>query len=321
MAWILDIAFLVVGLTLLVLAADWLIQGAGVIARKLGVSPLVIGLTVVAFGTSAPELAAAIGAVLKGELDIPIGNAVGSNIANVGLILGLVALVRPFPCESRVVRFDVLVMILITGLAMWLLWDARVTRIEAGVLVALLFGYVAMTYLISADGKDEFAVEMTREAEADFGDGSRQLRAAFVKTAVGVVGLAGGAWLLVRGAVGLATVIGVPEYVIALVMVALGTSLPELAAAFAAVRKNEPDLAVGNVLGSNVFNLLCVVGVSGLVGKLEAPINSLHRDLSVMAVFAVLCGPFLAWGKRLRRWEGLVLFGAYIGYIVVVFRS
>lgn len=319
MSTLLDLAFFVVGLVLLVKSADWLIHGAGTIARRLGVSPLVVGLTVVAFGTSAPELAASVGAVLKGAPDIPIGNVVGSNIANVGLILGLVAMVRPFPVESRVVRSDVFIMVGVTAIGAWALRDAAVTRVEAGTLAGLLVAYVWWTYKASKGSSDGFAAEVVREAEAEFGIGdATPITRPLVQTILGIVGLAGGSWLLVQGAVGVAEALGVPEYVIAVVMLAVGTSIPELAATFQAVRKREPDLAVGNILGSNVFNLLCVLGISGLVGPLLGPSEEVRRDLWVMGAFAVACIPMLAIGRRLTRAEGGLLFLGYLAYIAVV---
>jgi len=316
MTLLLDLIFVVVGLVLLVKGADWLIHGAGVIARRLGVSPLVIGLTVVAFGTSAPELAASLGAVANGELDIPIGNVVGSNIANVGLILGMVALIAPFPCESSVVRKDVFIMLGVTIVGGALLWDARITRLEAGALAAGLAGFVAWTYAASKGDPEGFGGEVVREAEREFTPGP--LLPALLLAAAGAAALAGGAWLLVEGAVGIAGRLGVPEYIIALVLLAIGTSIPELFATFAAVRKHEPDLAVGNVLGSNVFNLLAVLGITGLFSDLQAPAGALARDLPVMGGFALACVPLLAVGRRLTRWEGGLLLAAYAGYIAFI---
>ncbi|MEO0483633.1 MAG: calcium/sodium antiporter [Planctomycetota bacterium] len=311
-----DITRLVIGFVLLMKGADWLIHGSGVIARRLGVSPLVIGLTVVAFGTSAPELAASLGAVAEGKLDIPIGNVVGSNIANVGLILGMVALFAPFPCESSVVRKDVLIMLGVTLVGIWLLSDARITRLEAGALAAGLAGFVSWTYLASKGDPEGFGNEVVREAEREFTPGPIGPAALFAVG--GAIGLAAGSWLLVGGAVGIAGVLGVPQYIIALVLLAIGTSIPELFATFAAVRKGEPDLAVGNVLGSNVFNLLAVLGITGLFSDLVAPAAALSRDLMVMGGAALVCVPFLAIGRRLTRWEGGALLLGYTAYIVFV---
>ncbi len=312
-----DPAMLVGGLLLLVFGAEWLVTGSAALARALGISPLVIGLTVVAFGTSAPELAASVRASAAGEGPLAVGNIVGSNIANVCLILGFTALLRPVPVRSGVVRKDVPIMLLVTVLAMLAFLDGRVQRFEGALLFA---GILVFTGFMFVAGKKE-AAAMAREVLGEDDDAPPKARAApmVVRIIVGLISLAIGAELLVRGATGLALAMGVSSAVIGLSVVAFGTSLPELVTTITATFKREADLAVGSILGSNVFNLLCVLGAASLVRGLDVPPETMSRDAWIMLFVSAACLPILGTSHRISRIEGAVLFVTYLVYVVVIF--
>ena len=297
---------LVGGLALLVGAASLLVRGAAALALRVGLSPLVVGLTVVAFGTSAPELVVSVQAALAGAGGIAVGNVVGSNIANVGLILGAAALVRPVLSDASVLRRDLPVLLAATLLAAAVLHDQAVTRVEgAGLLLALV------AYLVWS------VVAARREREASDPDlpaptGSIGLSVLLV--AAGLAGLVLGSDLFVGGAVGLAERAGLSNAVIGLTVVALGTSMPELATSIVAAVRGESAIAVGNVIGSNLFNVLGILGVAALVAPLDAPGLQLV-DVLVMVALAALLLPMMWSGRQLTRWEAGLLAGTYVGYI------
>ncbi|CAD5375601.1 Putative antiporter CaxA [Pseudomonas sp. OF001] len=305
--------YLIAGLVLLVAGAEVLVRGAARLAAQFGIPPLIIGLTVVAFGTSAPETAVSVQAALDGSGDIAVGNVVGSNIANVLLILGLSALVAPLIVSRQLIRLDVPLMIGASLVTWALAMDGKLGRLDG----ALLFGgVVAYTlFLIISSRKDKGAAEGDEFAE-EFGLHEAPKPYAWAVNlgllVAGLVLLVGGSNLLVEGAVALAKALGLSELVIGLTVIAIGTSLPELATSMIAAFKGERDIAVGNVVGSNIFNLLCVLGLASLVAPLPISVsaNALSFDFPVMIAVALACMPIFFAGYRINRWEG-ALFAAY----------
>jgi cation:H+ antiporter len=302
------VLFSVLGLILLIAGAEALVRGASRLAATVGLSPLVIGLTVVAFGTSAPELAVSVGASLAGRTDIAVGNVVGSNIFNVLFILGLSALIAPLTVARQLVRLDVPLVIVISGLVLLLGLDGRIGRLEGALLFAGLLGYLA--FLLRAG-----------QGDAPAGDRAAARRAWPLDALLVVAGLAmlilGSRWL-VAGATQLAAQFGVSELVIGLTVVAAGTSLPEVVTSVVASLRGERDIAVGNVVGSNLFNLLGVLGLSAVAapdGLLVSP-AARHFDLPIMLVAAFACLPIFFTGYRIARWEGALFLGYYAAYTV-----
>ncbi len=306
-------AYLAVGLVLLMVGADVLVRGASRLAARCGISPLIVGLTVVAFGTSAPETAVSVQAAWSGSGDIAVGNVVGSNIANVLLILGLSALIAPLIVSNQLIRLDVPIMIGASALVMALAWDGSLARLEGGLLFA---GVIAYTAFLLVQSRRHPAA-----AAAAVGSGpagaklagrpvSWAIDAAFVVG--GLVLLVAGSKLLVTGATQLARALGLSELVIGLTVIALGTSLPELATSIMAAVKGERDIAVGNIVGSNIFNLLCVLGLASLVSPSAVQVarHALTFDLPIMLAVAVACLPIFFTGHAISRWEG----GAFVGF-------
>lgn len=310
-----DYVFLLVGIALLYFGGESLVRGAVRLARSLGISPLVIGLTIVAFGTSSPELFANLAAVLGGTPELAFGNIVGSNVANVALILGLSAVVAPILVRSVVVRREVPVMLLASFALVPVFLGGVMGRLEGAVFVLLLSTYLWRLLR----GGERPAVEA--EFAVEYGDGRRGRSDAtsWVLVVAGLGLLAGGAQLLVLGATAIARSWGVPELVIGLTVVAVGTSLPELVTSVVAAAKGEPDIALGNVVGSNVFNVLGILGVSALVRPLPLPADGGWRDILVMIGFSVVLLPMLVSGLRLARFEGALLLLGYVGYLVWLF--
>ncbi len=313
-----SLVFFLLGLVLLVVGAEALVRGASRLAAAVGVSPLVVGLTVVAFGTSAPELAVSISAAVSSPAgaNIALGNVVGSNIFNVLFILGVSALVTPLVVSQQLVRRDVPLMIGASVVVWFLAADGRVGRLDGLLLVAGIIGYTTYAFV---QGRNEGRA-VVKEDAADFG---RSVRASggvgrnllWVAAGLGMLVL-GSRWL-VQGAVALAQSLGVSDLVIGLTVVAAGTSLPEVATSVMAGLRGERDIAVGNVVGSNLFNLLCVLGGSAAVapgGVMVSPV-AIAFDLPVMTATAVACLPIFFTGHRISRWEGGVFLGYYIAYV------
>jgi len=312
----------VAGLGLLVLGAEWLVRGASRLAAAAGVSPLVIGLTVVAFGTSAPEMAVSVKASWLGQPDMAVGNVVGSNIFNVLFIVGISALITPLLVAQDLVRRDVPILIVVSGLVMLLAADGSIGRVDG---LALFAGLVAYTVWVVRVSRRESA-EVAAEYEAEFGP-RENAKPTPVWLGLGYVlaGLAllvlGSQWL-VDGAVQFAQWLGVSEVVVGLTIVAAGTSLPEVATSILAAIRGERDIAVGNVVGSNLFNLMGVLGLAGAVSPEGLPVAPAMRgfDLPVMLAVAVACLPIYARGRRIPRWEGalfLFFYAAYTSYLVL----
>jgi cation:H+ antiporter len=308
---------LVAGLCLLVFGGDLLVRGASRAAARSGVSPLVVGLTVVAFGTSAPEMAVSVMSSAGGRSDIALGNVVGSNIFNVLFILGLSSAIVPLVVSQRMVRIEVPIMIGLSGLVYGLGLDGRIGRVEGVFLLACLVAYTAVQIRQSRKEKDERVKE---EYEAEFGGPAGKAAGRWGVTialiAVGLVLLVVGSRWFVTGAVEVARQMGVNDLVIGLTVVAAGTSLPEVATSVVASIRGERDIAVGNVVGSNIFNLLGVLGLSAVVGANGLGVSHavLSFDLPVMTAVAVACLPVFFTGHLIARWEGLLFLSYYAAY-------
>ena len=312
------------GLAALVVGADLLVRGASKLALGFGISPLVVGLTIVAFGTSAPEMAVSVGAVLEGKTDIAIGNVVGSNVFNVLFILGLSALIVPLVVNVQLIRQEVPIMIGASLLLLLLGLDGRVSAWEGALLVVLLGVYTVFLVLQSRRetqaAQDEFAAEMP---PLDAQSWDARLPVQLLMIGVGLAALVFGSQWLVEAAVTFAKAMGVSDLVIGLTIVAAGTSMPEVAASITAAVKGERDIAVGNVVGSNTFNILGCVGLSGLASGDAGLLLSqavLNFDLWVMLAVALACLPVFLTGREIARWEGavfLVYYAAYVGYLIL----
>lgn len=308
--------FIIAGLVLLVLGGDLLVRGASKLAVAAGISPLVIGLTVVAFGTSAPEMAVSVQAAWAGTVDIALGNVVGSNIFNVLFILGVSALITPLVVAGQMIRQEVPIMIGVSVLLLLLSLDGGIGRLEGGLLFALAIGYTVLLIVQSRREtkalRDEYAEE-THIAQHGLMDRT-VVQVALIL--VGLVMLVFGSRLLVTGATAIAKALGVPELIIGLTVVAAGTSLPEVAASIIAAVKGQRDIAVGNVVGSNIFNILAVLGLSSLVSPAGLTVSDtlLEFDMLVMLAVAVACLPIFFTGHTIARWEGFVFLGYYVAY-------
>lgn len=312
--------YLLAGLVLLVAGAEVLVRGAAKLAAQFGIPPLIIGLTVVAFGTSAPETAVSVQASLNGSGDIAIGNVLGSNIANVLLILGLTSLVAPLIVSRQLIRLDVPIMIGASLVTYALAWDGSLSRLDGALLFAAVVTYTAFLIISSrkasatASADDEFAQEFGLDAQPKPYAGL--INAGLV--AAGLVLLVVGSNFLVEGAVSLARALGLSELVIGLTVIAVGTSLPELATSILAAIRGERDIAVGNIVGSNIFNLLCVLGLASLVSPeaITVAANALAFDFPVMIAVALACLPIFFTGYAINRWEGLLFLAYYVAYTV-----
>lgn len=306
-----DILALAGGLALLTAGATALVRGAAALALRLGLTPLIVGLTVVAFGTSAPELVVSVEAALAGAGAIAVGNVVGSNVANIGLILGLVVLLRPFPVDRSLLRRDVPVLVAVTLGAALVLADRTVGAAEGAALVAGLVAY--LVWSVRQARRDTAAAALLPGA-ADLPVPSGPAWRDGVLVAGGLAGLVVGADLFVGGAVALAEAAGVSNAVIGLTVVAIGTSLPELATSLVAAWRGESEIAAGNVIGSNLFNLLGILGVAALVQPLSASGLAL-ADVGVMVAFTLAMAVLMVLGRRLVRTEGALLVGGYAAYL------
>jgi len=303
---------LVIGLVLLYFGAEGLVRGSSSLALRLGVGPLLVGLTVVAFGTSTPELVVSLKAAYLGQGDISVGNVVGSNICNIGLILGFSALIIPIGVASQIVRIDTPIMIGVTALALFLLYDGSLSRVEGIILFVLLVGYVLFSIrLAGKQAADPLAGEFTEEIKISKWGVGQDI--GYIVS--GLVMLVFGARFLVDAAIDIAKAAGLSEAVIGLTIVAVGTSLPEFATSLVAALKKEADIAVGNVVGSNIFNILGILGISAAVTPLSSS-GITDIDLGVMAAFAVVLWIFSRTGYRITRAEGALLVIAYSAYVV-----
>ena len=312
----LQVVMFVLGLLALIVGAEAMVRGASRLAVSWGISPLVVGLTVVAFGTSAPEMAVSVGAALSGTSDLAIGNVVGSNIANVLLILGISALVAPLLVDEQIIRQEIPIMIGASLVVVAMALDGHIGRIEAGLLFALVIAYTVFLVVQSRRASQATEDEFSSEIATSQWDRHWSVQAALVLGGLALLVL--GADWLVGAAVTFARVMGVSDLVIGLTVVAVGTSMPEIATSLIAALRGQRDIAVGNVVGSNLFNLLAVLGAAGLVSTsgLSVPDAARNFDLWVMLAVAFACLPILLTGREIARWEGGVFLGYYAAYLL-----
>ena len=309
--------YLIGGFILLVFGAEVLVRGAARLAARFGISPLIIGLTVVAFGTSAPEMAVSTQSAFLGQGDIAIGNVIGSNIFNVLVVLGLSALITPLLVSRQLVRLDVPLMIAAGFLAWFLALDGSYSRLDGLILFACIISYTGYLIISSLKAwKPGQALQSDEEYSAQV---NPHRYATLMNTAYILAGLAllvTGSNQLVSGAVSLAQALGLSELVIGLTIIAVGTSLPELATSLIAAWKGERDIAVGNIVGSNLFNLLAVLGLAGLVSpeKIAVARSAIEFDFPVMMAVMVACLPIFFAGYRINRWEGALFLSYYVAY-------
>ncbi len=309
-----QVLMFVLGLVTLVIGAEGLVRGASRLAVSFGVSPLVVGLTVVAFGTSAPEMAVSVGSALNGNPDLAIGNVVGSNIANVLLILGISAIIAPLLVAEQIIRQEIPIMIGASALLVVMALDGDLSRLEAAALFALVVGYTV--FLVVQSRRASKAVQDEFETEIPVSAWDRHWSVQLLLVAAGLAMLVVGAGWLVDAAVSFARAFGVSDLVIGLTIVAVGTSMPEIATSIVAAMRGQRDIAVGNVVGSNVFNIFAVLGVTGMVSAGGLPVSETARnfDLWVMLAVAFACLPILITGREIARWEGALFLGYYAAY-------
>ncbi len=309
-----NIVYIAFALVLLFIGAEGLVRGSSSLALRAGLSRLMVGLTIVAFGTSSPELVVSVEAALSNQGDISVGNVVGSNIFNIAVILGITALVCPIPVHRQVIKVDAPVALGVALLLVLLLFNQTLSRFEGVLLFSGIVAYTWMSFILarreaspaSADNEDILAVTQSRHWGMDI---------AFILAGLAV--LVVGSRLLVEHAVALAGSFGISEAVIGLTIVAAGTSMPELATSLVAAFRKQPDIAIGNIVGSNIFNVLGILGVASVISPMEAPgISAL--DYGVMIMFSVLLIPLLYTGRRLHRVEGGVLLALYFGYLFLL---
>ncbi|HYG78107.1 MAG TPA: calcium/sodium antiporter [Planctomycetota bacterium] len=313
-----NVGSILFGLALLVVGAQFLVRNASKLALTLGISPLVVGLTIVAFGTSAPELAVSIQSCLSNNTNIVLGNVVGSNIYNVLFILGLCAAISPLTVAPQLIRMDVPLMICASALLYGLAFDGRLSRLDAAVLACAIVAYTI--FVIVQSKKEEKGVEA--EYEKDLKESLEQPETRkwllVLLIVVGLVLLSYGSDLLVGGAVGIAKALGLSDLIIGMTIVTIGTTAPEISACLVASFRGEGDIAVGNIVGSNLFNILGVLGVGGLVAKdgIAVDPGMLGFAIPVMVAVAFSCLPIFFAGHRIARWEGL-LFLAYFAFYML----
>ncbi len=312
----------VVGFVLLYFGAEWLVKGSSSLARSLGVTPIVIGLTVVAFGTSAPELVVSLISSIKGKSMIAVGNVVGSNICNIALVLGLAALFQPITADKSVVKRDIPIMLAISVYLLLLSFDSKLGRIEGATLFIGIILYTFFNYYVAMRASKRASGEATMiiapEVEEIEYVTSRQKQ--IVLIVVGIIGVVGGAQIVVESAVKIMQILGVSEKFIGLTIVAFGTSLPELATSVVAALRKEMDISIGNLVGSNVFNIMSVLGVASLVRPIPIPGGFIESGL-IIDYLVMMFTSFLPWlmmrkTYTVTRKGGSILVICYVGYII-----
>lgn len=315
------VVMLVLGLVLLTIGAELLVRSASALAAAVGISPLVVGLTVVAFGTSAPELVVSIQSTLKGQPDLAIGNVVGSNILNVLLILGISSLIVPLRVSQRLIRFDVPLMIVLSLIVLGFAFDGRIGRIDGLILTSGLICYTA--WAIRTSRKEQAVIKAEYEAEFGVQETSPAIRRHVLNAALLLVGfgllICGSDWFI-ESAVVIARSLGISELVIGLTIVAAGTSLPEVATSVIAAIRGERDIAVGNAVGSNIFNIMAVLGISSFLSSegVAVSTDAFTIDIPVMVAAAVACLPVFFTGHVIARWEGAMFLAYYCAYTTLI---
>jgi cation:H+ antiporter len=308
-----NLAVLISGIVVLYFGAVWLVQGASRLASSLGVSPIVVGLTIVSLGTSAPELVVCLVAALQGNPGLAIGNVMGSNLANIGLILGLTSLVHPLEVKHRVVWREMPVMLLITFAIYPIAFDRVLSRMDGFMLLLVLLAYLVWVFR-SGHPEEIKRSQGSRNSIATPEGATSLLNLKDIgRVALGSAFLVLGGYCIVQGAVEVASALGISEVIIGLTVVAIGTSLPELATSLVAAMRQEVDIAVGNIIGSNIFNLTAIFGTTAVVRPIMIPETVLSRELAGVVFMSLLLWPILRSGWRIKRWEGALLLTAYIG--------
>jgi len=319
---LISISAIIFGIIILVWSADKFVDGSAVVARYFGVAPLIVGMLIIGFGTSAPEIAVSVISALNGNSGLALGNAYGSNIANIALILGVTALFYPIVVNSKILRKELPILVGVTILAGYQVLDGYVSFIDAVILMIVFSAVMGISvYQGIKNKKDKLSKEMEKEAK----EKDMPIFHAFIWIIVGLILLIASSKLLVWGAVDIAKSFGVSDLIIGLTIVALGTSLPELASTISAVRKGEHELAIGNVIGSNLFNTLAVVGIAGMINPMIAQAEVFNRDVLVMLFLTLILFVF-GYGfnrkkGRINRIEGAFLVLCYIGYNSYLFYS
>lgn len=305
---------IITGFAVLIWGADRFIEGAASIATNLGIPPLIVGLTIVGFGTSAPEMLVSALAAFDGAPAMGIGNAIGSNIANIGLVLGVTILITPLTVNSVSLKREFPMLALVMAIALYLVWDLKLGNLDGIILFSgFILALFSMAYIaVKTSNKDP----MAREFESELTQHQMSTKKAVLSFIIGLAALLVGSKALVWGATGIAQLLGVSDLIIGLTIVAIGTSLPELAASVISALKNEHDIAVGNVLGSNMFNLLAVLAMPGLIAPSDLDPMILLRDFPVMIALTVALFLFAYFGKnrRIGRFAGSLMLISYIGY-------
>ncbi len=317
---IVDIIAVIAGLVLLVWSADKFVEGAANVAKYLGMSPLLIGMLIVGFGTSAPEMVVSALAAVQGNPGLALGNAFGSNIANIALILGATALISPILVKSSLLKKELPVLLIITAVTIFLVSDLDISRVDSFILLGMFFVLMIWSIILSKKQKiaqDNYSKEVIEEEETI---PALSKGKSWFWLLVGLVVLTASSRLLVYGAVNIASSFGVSEMIIGLTIVAVGTSLPELASSIAAARKGEHDIALGNIIGSNIFNTLAVIGIAGSIHPFTVDENVMSRDILLMGALTVLLFffgiSFKGRPPRINRWAGIMLLTIYILYTI-----
>jgi len=305
---------LVSGLVLLTIGGEFLVSGAAKLAKRFGMSSLLIGLTVVAFGTSMPELFVGLIALFQKHPDILTGNVIGSNIANIGLILGLCALITPLPVRFKAVSLELYMVLGATVIVLTAAWQETFPRYMGFIFFISLIFYTLQSFRLAARKKRREQKNETRSERRQ----KYALSSILAFTVVGLVFLPIGSNFFIKGAVDIARYWGVSELVIGLTLAAVGTSLPELASCLAAIRQRQTNILAGNIIGSNLFNLLMVLGFCGLIAPYPMSANLLTRDIPIMFSFSAVLLPILAVQQGLSRLHGFILFAAYFGYLYIL---
>ena len=308
-----NLAVLISGIVVLYFGAVWLVQGASRLASSLGVSPIVVGLTIVSLGTSAPELVVCLVAALQGNPGLAIGNVMGSNLANIGLILGLTSLVHPLEVKHRVVWREMPVMLLITFAIYPIAFDRVLSRMDGFMLLLVLLAYLVWVFRSGRPEEIKRSQGSRNSIATPEGATSLLNLKDIGQVALGSAFLVLGGYCIVKGAVEVASALGISEMIIGLTVVAIGTSLPELATSLVAAMRQEVDIAVGNIIGSNIFNLTAIFGTTAVVRPIMIPETLLSRELAGVVLMSLLLWPILRSGWRIKRWEGALLLTAYIG--------
>ncbi|HKK38277.1 MAG TPA: calcium/sodium antiporter [Cryomorphaceae bacterium] len=309
-----EFILIVAGLLLLVIGGDYLVKGASGIALKMDVPPMLVGMTVVALGTSSPELVVSLKAALDGKPDISVGNVVGSNIANVALILGITTLIFPLAIQKRALKVDWLVMMIASVIFYLFALDGGFSRFEGGLFVSLLAIFIGVSFYQAKKNKDEAIIE----GDVPKSEKGRKWWVLFLFIVLGTIGLILGAQWFLSGAESIARNLGVSDRVIAITLVAFGTSVPELAASVVAAFKKEQDISLGNIVGSNLFNLFAIIGITSIVTPVRVATEILSNDIFWMLGTSFIILPLALIRNRLGRIDGLIFISTYILFVYLL---